>query len=228
MTIPSDRDVTAAFHLEVGTHWLAGTDEGHNSNALVYCGFEFRLALERVALEFLIHIRRNESFTEADLKAMNKVGNIQRRIYELVGHQKRINKQVEFINIMIEVFDHPFRMSSVDLGKLARYWAECSELCHMQLSKKHTWEVKEVRRDACNTLLEIKEFLTNAISGLTWFSTYDFARDLQEKFIDGLITKEDVLNKLKETGIYATITLPDETVQILPGFEPGSHLEKDN
>jgi hypothetical protein len=228
MEIPTDRDVTAAFHLAAGSQWLMATDEGRNSNALAYCGFEFRLALERVALELLLHIRRNEELTDTDIKAMSKVGNMRNRIYALVGHQQKINRQVEFMNIILEALKQSFRISSVDLGKLSRYWSDCSELCHMQISKEYSWDREEGRQSAYKELLDIKAFLQDAIQGLTWFSTYDYAQDLLKRYVEGLVTKDEILNKFRETGIYATLTMPDGTVQTFPGFEPGSHIQGDD
>ena len=224
MGIPTNRDVTAAFHLFTGSQWLIAADGGRNTNAIVYCGFEFRLALERVNFELLLHIRRErgESITDADIKAMNKPINIRNRIYQLVGNQQHIDKQVEFINILIEIVGQPFIITSVNLGRLARYWSECSDLCHMQPSKKHTWEDDEFCKENYNILVDTKLFLENALSGLTWFSVHGHIYELKKLFINGAIDKTEVINRLKENGIYAIMTLPDGTEQVLPGLEPDS------
>lgn len=228
------RDVSAGFHLRVGTDWLKASGEGRNANALVYCAFEYRLALERVGLELFFAIRSGETLEEADYSAVNKIKNIQGRIYRLVGNQREIDLHIEYLNILLEALGQPFQIARVDLGRAMKYWHQCSDACHMQLSADHSWQDETFRESAYVSLVEVKEFLEGILGGnlnllLTWGKVADgLGKELYDSYVRGEATRDDILYKLRESGVWARVTARDGTVlQDIQGFKPGGHLDSE-
>lgn len=229
MGFHDDRDVSAGFHLRVGTDWLEASGNGRNANALVYCAFEYRFALERIGLELFLAIKSGETLKEADLRVVNKLKNIQGRVYRLVGNQREIDLHIEYINILLEALGQPFEIAKVDLGKAMRHWHQCSEVCHMQISAEHSWQDAAFRQSVYDELVEVKEFLRVILSTnlLTWAKAADgLGRELRDSYVQGRAAKDDILQKLREIGVWARVIDADGNVQQdIEGFKPGSHLD---
>jgi hypothetical protein len=234
MELHGDRDVSARFHLRAGTDWLKASGEGRNANALVYCAFEYRLALERIGLELFLAIRSGTTLEEADYRVVNKLKNIQNRIYRLVGNQREIDLHIEYLNILLEALGQPFQIARVDLGRVMRLWHQCSEVCHMQLSADQAWQDETFRQRVYADLVEVKEFLDSILDDnlnllLTWAKAADgLGKELRDSYGRGEATRDDILYKLREMGVWMRIKASDGTVlQDSQGFEPGSHLDSE-
>lgn len=96
-----NRNVTANYHYHQGKNWLSFSSDESLIDPLVYCAFEFRLALERVEFELLADIRGSK-FNEYDFKCVTKVRNINRTINDLEVNQLILNRKLRFLNIVLK------------------------------------------------------------------------------------------------------------------------------
>ena len=145
-----------AHHIHQGIAWLSASAEGENTAALSYAAFEFRFAIERLAIHYwgTLLDRKLEEKDFRDTKSFNCV---QHRIYELAGHEKEINSHFEFMRIVLGAMriDAPFQTPQI--GKLSKFWHECSELCHIGWTLSSS--IPEVRKIAYSNLTKISQSL---------------------------------------------------------------------
>lgn len=162
----TSRDVTAIYHYDEGSKWLLPARNGSMIDPLVYCAFEFRLALERVAFELLAQIR-GSNFDTSDLNSSNKIKNIQNRIYHLEGNQHRLDRKLLFLRILIEQAGYKdFPIAAIDLSLLKEHWEFCSRFCHLQLNLNHTWGDPAFVERCVTGLKEIERFLNQILANL--------------------------------------------------------------
>ena len=205
-------DTSVRAHFLQGEEWLNFCEQGQLSRPLSYAGFEFRLALERLAIELLLRIR-NGKFESEDQKYLHKVDNINNRIREIAGNQLEIDRKVDFMNLVMAKARIPFRIAKINLGQLAKHWHSCSDLCHI------SWTVvskdTNFRESAYQMLVQTHEFLANTYkSVVTWFDLQEkLFVDLQTAFVSGEIGVDEVEQKLDETGVWGLYIAPDGTKQ---------------
>ena len=196
-----------AHHLRQGEAWLSVSTEGENTAALSYAAFELRFAVERLAIHYWAALldRRPE---EQDLRDIESFKRVERRIYELGGHQREIDGHFTFMRIVLGAMkiDAPFHTPKI--GALSKYWHECSELCH--IAWPLSCAVPELRKTAYSTLTEIAETLSAHVQSLGWPVLKDatFA-NLRNRFIAGDATADDVLAHVQRTGLWARAEFTD-------------------
>ena len=196
-----------AHHVRQGVAWLSASAEGENAAALSYAAFELRFAVERLAIHYwaVLLDRKPE---EHDLRDIGSFKRVERRIYELGGHQREIDGHFAFMRIILDAMkiDMPFRTPKV--GALSKYWHECSELCH--IAWPLSCAVPEVRRAAFAMLTEIAASLSAHVQSLGWPVLRDAAfTELRNRFIAGEATANDVLAYARRTGLWARAEFTD-------------------
>jgi hypothetical protein len=196
-----------AHHVRQGIAWLSKSAEGENTAALSYAAFELRFAIERLAVHYWRALlnRRPE---EQDFRDIRSFKRIERRIYELAGHQREIDGHFEFMRIILVAMkiDAPFHTPQI--GDLSRRWHECSELCHIAWTL--ACSVPEVRKIGFATLTEISQSLSAHVSSLGWPILQDTSfADLRNRFIAGEASSEDVLAYIQRTGLWARAEFPE-------------------
>ena len=196
-----------AHHVRQGAAWLSASGEGENTAALSYAAFELRFAVERLAVHYWATLldRKPE---EQDLREIESFKRVERRIYELAGHQREIDGHFAFMRVVLGSMkiDAPFHTPQI--GALSRYWHECSELCHITWPLSCT--VPEVRTAAFSVLTEVAVVLSAHVQSLRWPVLKDAAfSELRARFIAGEATAEDVLAHVQRTGIYARAEYTD-------------------
>ena len=196
-----------AHHVHQGKAWLSASAEGENTAALSYAAFELRFAVERLAIHYWAALldRKPE---EHDLRDIESFKRVERRIYELGGHQGEIDGHFAFMRIVLCAMriDMPFHTPKI--GSLSKYWHECSELCH--IAWPLSCAVPELRKAAYSALAEIAEALAVHVQSLGWPVLRDAAfANLRDKFIAGDATADDVLAHVQRTGLWAKAEFTD-------------------
>ena len=195
-------------HVIQGTAWLRESAGGANTAALSYAAFELRLAIERLAVHYWAELL-GRKLEEHDLRDIESFKLIERRIYELGGHQKEINGHFEFMRVVLGLLKINGSLVTPNLRQLSKHWDECSELCHIG------WSLacgnSQLRTDAFATLKEIQDSLTNQVTGLvTWPTVHDGAfADLRNRFVSGLANCDDVRAYLERIGVWARVEYKD-------------------
>ncbi|MBK8536837.1 MAG: hypothetical protein IPL59_18095 [Candidatus Competibacteraceae bacterium] len=196
-----------AHHVRQGIAWLSVSAEGENTAALSYAAFELRFAVERLAIHYWATLldRRVEEKDLCDIKSFKQV---ERRIYELGGHQREIDGHFAFMRIVLGAMKINAPFHTPKIGALSKYWHECSELCH--IAWPLSCAVPEVRKTAHSALTEIAETLSDHVQSLGWPVLKDptFA-GLRNRFIAGEATAEDVLAHVQQTGLWARAEFTD-------------------
>lgn len=194
-------------HVRQGIAWLEVSNEGESTAALSYAAFELRFAVERLAVHYWASLL-NRKPEENDLRDIESFKRVERRIYELAGHQKEIDGHFEFMRIVLSALkiDMPFHTPRI--SDLSKYWHECSELCHIAWPLSCT--VPEHRKTVFTNLSEISQTLSVQIGSIGWPVLNDAAfTELRNKFIAGKVLPSDVVAHIQRTGIWARATFPD-------------------
>ncbi|MGZ8270770.1 MAG: hypothetical protein ACXW1T_06160 [Methylophilus sp.] len=199
---------TLEHHVNQGKVWLAESVEGENTTSISYAAFEFRFGIERLAVHYWATLLGRQPKVE-DMKDIESFKRIERRIYELAGHQKEIDGHFEFMRIITSALKINISFHTPQIVKLSSYWRDCSELCHIGWPLSSS--AKEVRVAAFTSMSMVASALTEHVNSLGWPIIEDktFAT-LRHRFIKGEATPEDILAQLRQTGLYATIEFPDD------------------
>jgi hypothetical protein len=205
--IKTQHEPNLAHHVQQGQGWLSASVEGENTAALSYAALELRFAIERIAVHYWASLL-NRKPEEHDLRDIESFKRIERRIYELAGHQKEIDGHFEFMRIVLRALKINSQFHTPNIGKLSNYWNECSELCH--IGWPLACSVSEVRKQVFSKLTEISNELEQHVSSLGWPVFHDAAfTELRNQYIAGKVTKEDVRAHIEKTGLWAQAEYPD-------------------
>lgn len=195
-------------HVVQGAAWLQKSDHGTNSTALSYTAFEFRLAIERLAVHYWTQLLKRRPEAE-DFRDICSFKRIEQRIYSLGGHQKEIIGHFEFMRIVLNLLEIKGDLVTPDLGQLAKQWHRCSELCH--ISWTLACSAPQMQSAALQTLESIEKFLTEQIGGLgSWPIIHDptFA-DLRDRYVAGEVNPCDIEAYLKKVGLWTRVEYKD-------------------
>lgn len=196
-----------AHHVHQGVAWLSICAEGESTAALSYAAFELRFAIERLAVHYWSALL-NRRVEEKDLSVIESFKRVERRIYELAGHQAEIDGHFEFMRVVLGAMKIDMPLHTPKIGALSNYWHECSELCH--IAWPLSCSVPNVRKTAFLTLTEIAKSLSAQVQSLGWPVLKDAAfTELRNRFIAGEATADDVLAYVQRTGLWARAVFKD-------------------
>ena len=199
--------VELAHHVRQGVAWLSNSAQGENTAALSYAAFELRFSVERLSVHYWTALldRKPE---ERDLRDIESFKRVERRIYELAGHQNEIDRHFAFMRIVLGALNIDIPFHTPNIGTLSKYWHECSELCHIAWPLSSS--VPELRKSSFSALTKIAESLSVHVQSLGWpvLKDAEFA-DLRNKFVAGQATTGDVLAHVQRTGLWAKAEFPD-------------------
>ena len=196
---------------------LAASNGGVNTTPLSYAAFELRLEIERIAVELLVRIQGGRLLPE-DVRSLGTFRRLEDRIYELAGHQRFIDRKVDFINLMLAALQLEQRIQRIHVGDLKEAWHDCSRLCHVEWSLVVDSPMRaEVAGEAFGIISEIQRSVRSIVdAGVTWFKLADESfSDLQDRYINGQVDAEYVRTWFAERGLWSTITDPDGAVRFV-------------
>ena len=219
--IQTNRSIALTFHHEQGCTWLDLSETGTYTSPLVYAAFEFRLALERLAFEILRHGVAGD-IDEDDLKAMDSFGATEARIYARLGHQRAIDRQIEFINIVLELANTSVRITPFHIGTIRRHWHNCSALCHIQWTIGSHFELDRFRAEALGDLAEARDYLATQFQAMISWPRIDQPEwvNLRDSYVAGTVEEAGVRARLGAVGVYGVIEKPDGTKVFANEFAP--------
>lgn len=204
------RSLEIGHHFDQGCRWLSGICSSEDTTAATYCAFEFRLEIERIAVQFLRAVD-DAPVTVENLRRFSSFKRMERRIYEKDGHQAQINKKLEFIEILCGTLEMPIRPAIPDFGRLAELWDRCSDYCHVLWSMAAARDPVTLVAEAREHLNEVRDYLVQFTSpNLAWPGQLspEFA-ELRDRFVRGEVSKEYVVAEIKRQGIWGEIEYPD-------------------
>ena len=196
-----------AHHIRQAAAWLTASADGENSAAISYAALELRFGVERLAVHYWA-VLLDRKLEENDLREIESFKRIERRIYDLAGHQRLIDRHFDFLRVVLSALnvDVPFRTPNI--GQLSSYWHTCSEYCH--IGWPLSTAVAEARQNAFARLTAICESIAADVNSLGWPLVKDAAfEELRRQFVAEAVTSEEVLAHLRKTGIWAKVEYPD-------------------
>lgn len=210
--ITLQRSAAIEHHLTQGVAWLTASNGGRNTAALSYAAFEFRLATERVALQYWSDLIGE--VTDADLGDLSSFKRMENRIYSLAGHQKTINAHFEFARVWWDMLDPGVKIATPNLRDLSSRWHGCSELCHIGWTMFCTDEATQ--KQAYDFLQETRDVLLAQTPRIGWPKIQDETfRELRDRFVAGHATAADIEAHVRKVGMWGLYTAPDGTKSFL-------------
>ncbi len=194
-------------HVIQGAVWMEKSEGGVNTAALSYAAFEFRLAVERFAIQLWASLSEGTQ-QQLDLRDMRSFKSIEGRIYELGGHQREVNRHFEFFAV-ISLLKIPMSVIPPDIGKLSRYWHTCSELCHVGWS--FSCADSSAASEAARVLGKIQHFLLIQMHGMAGWPLIqgESFRALRDRFVAGQANADDVRAHFEKAGVWAKVEFRD-------------------
>lgn len=199
------------YHCAEAESWLAASNGGVNTTPLSYAAFELRLEIERIAVELLLHIQGGRLLPE-DVRSLGTFRRLEDRIYDLAGHQRLIDRKVEFINLMLAALQLDQRMQRIHVGELKEAWHDCSRLCHIEWSLvADSPMAAAVAQEAFGVISEIQSRVRHIVdAGVSWFKIADASfADVQTRYVEGDVDDVYVRTWFSERGLWSTVTDPD-------------------
>lgn len=192
-------------HVNQASVWLAASDKGKNTVPLAYAALELRFAVERLAVHYWAGLVVG---TEAEAELMN-VGafkSIESRIYELAGHQREINRSIEFSELMCSMIGVTLPKGRPNLPILKKHWHSCSEMCHVGWALACT--SPEIGTQSHDVLVKVAADLEEMLKGMLGLpKIHDAAtKEIEQAFIAGTITSDEAKGRLSERGLHAEFT----------------------
>lgn len=205
--VSKEHSLDLSHHVRQGITWLSASNCGQNTAALSYAAFEFRFAIERLALHYWT-ILLNRRFEESDLREIGSFKRIERGIYKLAGHQKDIDRHFEFMRIFIGALKIDIPLHTPNIGELSRLWHERSELCH--IGWPLACSVDEVRKGSFSKLTETSTLLSTLVGSLGWPMLQDASlSELRNRFVADKASVKDVTNYIHQKGLWASVEYPN-------------------
>jgi hypothetical protein len=220
--IATNHSSDLGHHVQQAYGWLEQSSSGSNTAALSYAALELRYAIERLAVHYWYALLKRP-LEEHDLRDISSFKNLERKIYELGGHQKEIDAHFEFMRIFFSALKIEAPIHTPQISKLSSYWHVCSEVCHIGWPLGLT--TSGIADATFARLTEVVETLKEHVKSLGWPILHDerFIK-LKENFILGTVTANDVYVQMQKIGIWAKVEYPDGR----PSHFIGEAIPRDN
>jgi hypothetical protein len=203
------RNLNLMHHVNQGVAWLNVSAQGANTTALSYAAFEFRLAIERLAIHYWATLL-NRKIETRDLSDINSFKTVEKRIYQLGGHQQKIDRHFAFMNILLDSLSISQKILAPDIGKLSKYWHLCSEFCHIAWTLS-SFSDPQLHLKAESSLREIEQFLLIQVTSAGDWPRVNEANfnALRDRFVAGKSDDGEIRLYLKKIGVWARVEYSD-------------------
>ena len=94
--LPGDRSLGLDHHIVLGSQWLEASDEGKKTTYLSYAAFEFRLAIERLAVHYWAELK-GDDLKDEDIRDIQSFKRLEKKLFALAGNQLQIDRHYEFV-----------------------------------------------------------------------------------------------------------------------------------
>lgn len=194
---------TLAHHVAQCEAWLALSGAGTNTTPLSYAALELRYAIERLAVHYWAGMVAGTP-DESELLEIGSFKKIEARIYELAGHQLKINRGFDFAELLSSILGIKLALARPNMPLLRRHWHTCSEVCHIgwALATSVPDFVLKTHAELDTARLDIAAM----VSGYQGIPRLDGSKmhQLQRDFIEGRIGEQEVREFVKAEGLNAT------------------------
>lgn len=207
--IKTTHEFALDHHVQQGAAWLLASELGTKTAALSYAALEFRFAIERLAIHYWRQLL-DRTLTDDELEALGSFKAVERRIYDLAGHQLEINRHFDFMQIVLSAMSIPTPLHTPNIGLLSRHWHICSDLCHVgwPLASK----IEELRTEMYTRMSEVSETLKKYVESLGWpIIKDDSFNAIRAEYVAGRIDSAAVLAHLHNIGVWAAYKPPGES-----------------
>lgn len=203
--LPHQREPNSLrHHYDLGATWLRQSDSGRNTVPLIYAGFEFRLAIERLFFHYWYEVAGRPTPLRRHASQFAMVKDMRRTIQKIAGSQAEIDRLFAFGRALLGAMHVPFAPATPDVRRLERLWGECSEFCHL-LSNVGS-ETMEIRALMYNFLSEVAADLEPLVASPAWpVMPPSLMDDLRRRYMAGQANDVDVAAFVEEHGCYAEI-----------------------
>jgi hypothetical protein len=192
-------------HVNQARVWLAASEVGKSTVPLAYAALELRFAVERLAVHYWAGLVVGTD-TEAELSDIGAFKSIENRIYQLAGHQREIDRSIEFSELMCSMLGLTLPKGRPNLPMLKRHWHSCSEMCHIG------WALAcvspEIGHQSHAVLVAVMTDVDEMLKGTLGIPKIHDAitKEVERAFIAGQITPEEAKRRLSERGLQAEFT----------------------
>ena len=196
-----------SHHVDQALGWLGECAEGENTSALSYAALELRYGIERVAIHYWCALLARP-LRDGDLRVMSSFKTLERRIYELAGHQREIEAHFQFMRVFLSELKIEVPLETPKIGRLSSAWHDCSEVCHIGWPMESAAE--GVAAATLTRLREVAVMLQGYVASLGWpvLSDPPIVK-LRNKFVLGQATADDIRKYMREVGVWAKVDYPD-------------------
>jgi len=192
------RNVDLSNHIQLGAYWFEKINT--NNHSIVYCAFEFRLAIERLTYQIFVMAHRNKILSgEIDPSSAKDFKDAIRLIYENQGNRKNLYNHYKFTQIYVKNAFGLERITSIpDFSVLINFWHKLSELCHYHDIQEKTWGNTDWINSQISLLNSVDEYFKSILSieRVGWLRIESMPEALQDvyiKFIKSEYTEEQVI-----------------------------------
>ena len=196
---------TLAHHVAQAEAWLSLADGGNNTAAVAYAALELRFAIERLAVHYWAGLVVGTE-DESELMDIGPFNKIESRIYELAGHQKKIDRGFEFSEVLCAMIGVSLLTGKPNMPTLRRHWHGCSEMCHIGWALACV--TPSVGQDSYDTLQKAKIDIAQMVAGIAGLPRMNSPtlHKLQRDFINGEANVEDIRAYVAAEGLHAQYT----------------------
>lgn len=194
----------AKAHLARSEAFLA--DRTQDVSSLIHAGLELRLALEALLMQMLL-VARGRRLESSDYAALRSAQSIQARIYQTEGNQRVLDRRYEFFRLLLSVAGATgFPAGRVAPRKAFDLWQELSEFCHF-----HPQWTSDMVGAGEELLTAAADYVRRTARLLPVLPVYqdEIIKQLEENYIAGSVSSEEVLVALEERGAWGLVTLQD-------------------
>ncbi len=200
--LTNKRQASAEFHALAARAWLNSGQSSLSHSSLVYAAFEYRCAIERLAVE-LYSIMHRELPDVEDISRIQNFSSLLAKIRELGGgNEKLLYRTMLFNRIVCESAPIGKPLAIVSPSTLHDLWSRLSAFCHRQVSPVETWDSPQWVRQGYNLLNEVDDYLVDILINHSFGAMADDSlapevRLAKESFLREEIDEQTLRTRLK-------------------------------
>jgi aminoglycoside/choline kinase family phosphotransferase len=194
-------------HVDQAVAWLEQSGEGSSTSALSYAALELRYGIERLAIHYWYALL-GRPLKDGDLRDTASFKTLEGKIYELAGHQQKIEAHFQFMRVFMSELKIEVPLETPQIGQLSSAWHDCSEVCHVGWPLAS--DAPNVASITYARLGVIAGTLKKYVASLGWPVLSDpTIVSLRDKFVTGKASADDIRAHMRNVGVWAKVDYPD-------------------
>jgi len=213
-------------HVDQAAAWLEESTNGSSTSALSYAALELRYAVERLAIHYWYALL-GRPLRDGDLRDTSSFKVLEGKIYELAGHQQKIELHFAFMRIFMSELKIEIPLETPQIGQLSSAWHDCSEVCHVGWPLAS--DAEGLAEVTFARLREIERTLRKYVASLGWpVLSEPEMLSLRDRFLCGQASDDDIRAHMRKVGVWAKVDYPDGRPSHFIGqaIPPASSVDK--